>query len=113
MNACTALPSHDNQMMPLPCPPYRYRAAFTLTSLWVVLSLAACTAPKPLAATPGPATPSAVIPANTDARYAALPQPLAPPRFNAPTATRTQLENGLSIWHMKHADTPLVAVHLM
>ena len=87
-------------------------ARAVLTSLGAVLSLGACT-PKPLAPTPGPATPSAVVPPQVDARYAHLPKPLAPPQFTAPAATRTQLENGLSNWHMKQADTPLVAVHLM
>ncbi len=83
-----------------------------LTSLGLVLSSGAC-APKPLAPTPGPATPASAPSPSVDARYAELPAPLPRPEFNAPTATRTQLNNGLSVWHMKQADTPLVSIHLM
>ncbi len=48
-----------------------------------------------------------------DRRYAALPQPGPRPEFSPPAATATKLENGLTVWHMKAGETPLVSIHLM
>lgn len=65
------------------------------------------THPVPPPAVPEPSGPS------SDARYANLPRPGQAPDFVAPTANKSTLENGLSLWHMKHDDTPLVAIHLV
>lgn len=52
-------------------------------------------------------------PAPVDPRYKELPKPTEAPAWAPPSASKKQLENGLSIWHMKQGSAPLVAIHLV
>lgn len=63
--------------------------------------------PVPPPAVPEPSGPPA------DARYTSLPSPGKAPGFSAPIASKNTLKNGLSLWHMKNGNTPLVSIHLM
>ncbi len=48
-----------------------------------------------------------------DPRYTELPRPTSTPLWTPPSATKTELNNGLSIWHMKHGSAPLVSIHVV
>lgn len=48
-----------------------------------------------------------------DPRYAQLPQPAPAQPWAPPEASRTQLQNGLSVWHMPQSSAPLVSLHLV
>lgn len=81
---------------------------FTLAALAAGCSSAA---PVPVVAPEKPAPEVKEPPA--DPRYAALPTPKPTPAWAPPAARKTTLENGLTVWEMGGATSPLVSIYLM
>lgn len=94
------------------------KSRFTLLGLGVLglgaLSLSAVACQSAQAPTPASPEPKQVEQKSpVDPRYAELPAPTAAPVWAPPSATRTELKNGVSFWHMKNGSAPLVAIHLV
>jgi zinc protease len=84
-----------------------------LSTAAIALSLACASSHKPGTSEPKEA-PTAPKPKEVrDPRYLSLPTPGPAPDWAPPAANRITLENGLSVWQMKHGVTPLVSIHLV
>lgn len=81
-------------------------------ALALALALTGCggTQPAPEAAPEKPAPKATPAP---DPRYAALPEPTAAPEWTPPEVHKSELKNGMWLWHMESSAAPLVSIHLV